>query len=47
MRHVEAETEVKIKVGVGVGKTPGEAGMKAKIGLEECRENGERVVMEE
>lgn len=40
---VERATGVELKVGVGEGETPAEAGMRAKEGLEHCRNGGELV----
>ncbi|MDY6774757.1 MAG: GTP cyclohydrolase IIa [Halobacteria archaeon] len=45
IEHVENEAEVELKVGAGRSETPEEASMDAKIGLEDCRENGDRVVI--
>jgi GTP cyclohydrolase IIa len=44
--HVERTAEVELKVGVGRAATAQPAGMAAKHALEECRENGDRVVLD-
>lgn len=41
LASVERATGVELKVGVGQGETPTEAGMRAKEGLEHCRDGGE------
>ena len=45
--HVADTADVELKVGVGHGLTAHEAGMIAKHALEDCREDGLRVVVEE
>jgi GTP cyclohydrolase IIa len=45
--HVADTADVELKVGVGHGRTAHEAGMIAKHALEDCREDGLRVVVEE
>jgi GTP cyclohydrolase IIa len=46
IQHVQDTVEVELKVGVGQAATAQSAGMAAKHALEECRENGQRVVIE-
>ncbi|WP_132058296.1 GTP cyclohydrolase III [Halorussus amylolyticus] len=46
IRHVEDTVSVELKVGVGQSATPQSAGMAAKHALEECREDGDRVVID-
>ena len=41
--HVQATTGIPLQVGVGEGETPHEAGYRAKLALEECRETGRRI----
>jgi GTP cyclohydrolase IIa len=43
IQKVERSTGVELKVGVGEGKTPADAGMRAKHGLEHSRNGGRRV----
>ena len=43
IEHVEATADVTLQVGVGRGTTAHDAGMGAKHGLEDCRENGTRI----
>jgi GTP cyclohydrolase IIa len=43
IEHVEATADVTLQVGVGSGMTAHDAGMAAKHGLEDCRENGTRI----
>jgi GTP cyclohydrolase IIa len=45
--HVADTADVELKVGVGHGLTAHEAGMIAKHALEDCRDDGLRVVVEE
>jgi GTP cyclohydrolase IIa len=47
IQHVEDTVEVELKVGVGQAATAQSAGMTAKHALEVCRENGDRVVIED
>ncbi|WP_276301422.1 GTP cyclohydrolase IIa [Halorussus lipolyticus] len=46
IRHVQDTVEVELKVGVGQAANPQTAGMAAKHALEECREDGDRVVID-
>ncbi|USZ68149.1 GTP cyclohydrolase IIa [Halorussus salilacus] len=46
IQHVKNTVEVELKVGVGQADTPQTAGMAAKHALEECREDGDRVVID-
>jgi GTP cyclohydrolase IIa len=46
IQHVEDTVEVALKVGVGQAATAQAAGMTAKHALEECREDGHRVVID-
>ena len=46
IQHVEDTVSVELKVGVGQAATPQSAGMAAKHALEDCRESGERVVVD-
>ncbi|AXR79837.1 Archaeal GTP cyclohydrolase III (plasmid) [Natrarchaeobaculum sulfurireducens] len=41
--HVQATTGIDLQVGIGEGETPHEAGYRAKLALEECRETGQRI----
>jgi GTP cyclohydrolase IIa len=43
IEHVEATADVTLQVGVGSGTSAHDAGMGAKHGLEECRENATRI----
>jgi GTP cyclohydrolase IIa len=45
IQHVQDTVEVELKVGVGQAANPQTAGMTAKHALEECREDGDRVVI--
>lgn len=44
--HVQEAAEVELKVGVGTAATAQPAGMAAKHALEDCRDDGHRVVFE-
>ncbi|WP_137287282.1 GTP cyclohydrolase III [Halorussus salinisoli] len=46
IRHVRDTVEVELKVGVGQAADPQTAGMAAKHALEECRDDGDRVVID-
>ncbi|NEU56454.1 GTP cyclohydrolase IIa [Halorussus sp. MSC15.2] len=46
VRHVQETVEVELKVGVGQAATPQSAGMAAKHALEDCRDDGDRVVID-
>ncbi|MFC4448336.1 GTP cyclohydrolase IIa [Halorussus aquaticus] len=46
IQHVQEAVEVELKVGVGQAATPQSAGMAAKHALEDCREDGDRVVID-
>jgi GTP cyclohydrolase IIa len=46
IQHVEDTAEVALKVGVGQAATAQSAGMAAKHALEECRDDGHRVVID-
>lgn len=41
--HVQTTTGIDLQVGIGEGETPHEAGYRAKLALEECRETGRRI----
>ncbi|MFB6283545.1 MAG: GTP cyclohydrolase IIa [Halobacteria archaeon] len=43
VENVGTSRKIDLKVGVGESKTPEEAGMQAKLGLEKCRHNGRDV----
>ncbi len=40
--HVRSTTGIELQVGIGRGETAHEAGYRAKLALEECRETGDR-----
>ena len=40
--HVRSATGIELQVGIGRGETAHEAGSRAKLALEECRETGDR-----
>ena len=44
--HVQSAVGVELKVGVGRGRTASEAGMAAKLGLEDCRATDTAVVID-
>jgi len=44
--HVREDVDVELKVGVGRAKAPSDAGMAAKHALEECRADGETVIID-
>jgi GTP cyclohydrolase IIa len=46
IRHVEETVEVELKVGVGQAANAQSAGMAAKHALEDCRDDGDRVVID-
>jgi GTP cyclohydrolase IIa len=46
IQHVQDTAEVALKVGVGQAKTAQSAGMAAKHALEDCRDDGHRVVID-
>ena len=41
--EIGTSSKIELKVGVGESETPEDAGMKAKVGLEECRHHGRAV----
>ncbi|MFC7212152.1 GTP cyclohydrolase IIa [Natronoarchaeum sp. GCM10025321] len=41
--HVQSTTGIDLQVGIGEGETAHEAGYRAKLALEECRETGTRL----
>lgn len=44
VEHILNEVGVELKVGVGSSQIPRDAGVRAKLGLERCRETGDTVV---